>query len=223
VPGVTSISADTHKYGYAFKGSSVLLFRDKALRKAQYFHLLDWSGGKYMSPGMEGSRSGGLVSSTWASMVSLGRDGYREHAREIFETAAAMMDVVRSHPELRIMGQDSSGQPTFCFSFTSDEFEIYHLVDFMGPLGWRFNGQQYPNAIHMAVTRPQTKGGVVEQFAADLADALAYAKEKHATGEEAFAGAIYGGVAGGLDQVTSDFIVMVMDDMLDKQQSLPPA
>ena len=222
VPGVTSISADTHKYGYAFKGSSTLLFRDKGLRRAQYFHLLDWSGGKYMSPGMEGSRSGGLIASTWAAMVSLGREGYREHAREIFETAAAMMDVVRSHPELRIMGEGTSGPPTFCFSFTSDDFEIYHLVDFLGPKGWRFNGQQYPNAIHMAVTRPQTRGGVVEAFTADLADAIAYAKEKHAAGEEAFAGAIYGGVAGGLDQATSDFIVAVMDDMLDKQQSLPP-
>ena len=52
---------------------------------------------------------------------------------------------------------------------------------------------------------------------------MAYAKDKQATGEEAFAGAIYGGVAGGLDQATSDFIVMVMDDMLDKQQSIPPA
>ena len=218
VPGVTTISADTHKYGYAFKGSSTLLFRDKALRNAQYFHLLDWSGGKYMSPGMEGSRSGGLIASTWASMVSLGRGGYRDHAREIFGTAAAMMAVVRSHPELRLMGE-----PTFCFSFTSDAFEIYHLVDFLGPRGWRFNGQQYPNAIHMAVTRPQTRAGVVEAFAADLAEAVAYAKEKHAAGEEAFAGAIYGGVAGGLDQATSDFIVAVMDDMLDKQQALPPA
>ena len=97
-------------------------------------------------------------------MVSLGREGYREHAREIFETAAAMMDVVRSHPELRIMGDGTSGAPTFCFSFTSDDFEIYHLVDFLGPKGWRFNGQQYPNAIHMAVTRPQTRAGVVEPF-----------------------------------------------------------
>jgi sphinganine-1-phosphate aldolase len=222
VPGVTTISADTHKYGYAFKGSSALLFRDKALRNAQYFHLLDWSGGKYMSPGMEGSRSGGLIASTWASMVSLGREGYREHARKIFGTAAAMMDAVRRHPELRIMGEGSSGAPTFCFSFTSDDFEIYHLVDFLGPKGWRFNGQQYPNAIHMAVTRPQTWEGVVEAFAADLAEAVAYAREKQAAGEEAFAGAIYGGVAGGLDQATSDFIVMVMDDMLDKQQALPP-
>jgi sphinganine-1-phosphate aldolase len=59
VPGVTSISADTHKYGYAFKGSSVCAFRDKGLRNDQYFFLTDWSGGKYCSPGIEGSRSGG--------------------------------------------------------------------------------------------------------------------------------------------------------------------
>ena len=87
-PGVTSMSADTHKYGYAFKGTSVLTFRDKALRNAQYFFLTDWSGGKYCSPGMEGSRSGGLIAATWAAMVQLGREGYRGYAREIFETAA---------------------------------------------------------------------------------------------------------------------------------------
>jgi hypothetical protein len=74
----------------------------------------------------------------------------------------------------------------------------------------------------MAVTRPQTRAGVVEAFATDLAEAVVYAREKEATGEQAFAGAIYGGVAGGLDKATSDFIVAVMDDMLDKQQSLPP-
>ncbi|MGZ8737669.1 MAG: pyridoxal phosphate-dependent decarboxylase family protein, partial [Nocardioides sp.] len=59
VPGVTSISADTHKYGYSFKGSSTVVFRDKSLRNAQYFRLVGWTGGKYMSPGVEGSRSGG--------------------------------------------------------------------------------------------------------------------------------------------------------------------
>ena len=56
------------------------MFRDKAYRNAQYFYLLDWSGGKYMSPGIEGSRSGGLIAATWASMVQLGRDGYRGYA-----------------------------------------------------------------------------------------------------------------------------------------------
>ncbi|MEI2714880.1 MAG: aspartate aminotransferase family protein [Nocardioides sp.] len=221
VPGVTSISADTHKYGYAFKGSSVVLFRDKAVRNSQYFHNVDWTGGKYMSPGIDGSRSAGLLAATWASLVKLGREGYRAYAEEIFATADQMMAIVRSHPELRIMGS-----PTFCFSFTSDDFDIYHVADFMRPLGWRFNGQQYPNAIHMAVTRPQTQEGVVEAFARDLAAAVEYARERHAAGEQALSGAVYGGVPGGLEGLTEDveeFIVQMMDAMLDAQTALPPA
>ncbi|MGH9136993.1 MAG: pyridoxal phosphate-dependent decarboxylase family protein [Acidimicrobiales bacterium] len=217
LPGVTSISADTHKYGYAFKGSSTVLFRDKAIRNSQYFFVPEWSGGKYMSPGIEGSRSGGLLAATWASMVQLGREGYRRYADAIFKAAFAMQDAVRSHPELRLMGT-----PTFCFSFTSDEFDIYHVVDFMRPKGWRFNGQQYPNSIHMATTRPQTQTGVVEAFAADLADAVTYAKAKHDAGETPHAAAIYGGVAGGLTDEAEEFIVAVMADMLDTSMSLPP-
>jgi glutamate/tyrosine decarboxylase-like PLP-dependent enzyme len=212
--GVTSISADTHKYGYAFKGSSVLAFRDKALRNAQYFFLTDWSGGKYCSPGIEGSRSGGLLAATWAAMVSLGWDGYLGYARAIFETAAEMQEAVRSHPELRMLGD-----PTFLFSFTSDDFDVYHVNDFMRPRGWRFNGQQYPNALHMAVTRPQTQPGVAEAFATDLADAVKYAAE-HA-GEPAKSSAIYGGVAGGMTSEADEFIRAVMADMMDGQQAIP--
>ena len=215
VPGVTSMSADTHKYGYAFKGSSVVSFRSKELRNAQYFYLTDWSGGKYTSPGMEGSRSGGLIAATWASMVQLGHAGYLGYARQIFETSSAMQDAVRSHPELRLVGH-----PTFLFSFTSDAFDIYHVNDFMRTKGWRFNGQQYPNALHMAVTRPQTQPGVVEAFEADLADGVAYAKE-HAD-ESPRSGAIYGGVAGGMTSEADEFIRAVMADMLDGQSSIPP-
>jgi glutamate/tyrosine decarboxylase-like PLP-dependent enzyme len=214
-PGVTSISADTHKYGYAFKGTSTVLFRDKSWRNSQYFFLTDWTGGKYTSPGMDGSRSGGLLAATWASMVQLGREGYRGYAKAIFETSVAMQDAVRSHPELRLMGT-----PSFLFSFTSDEFDVYHVNDFMRPKGWRFNGQQYPNALHMAVTRPQTQDGVVEAFTNDLAAAVEYAKEKGH--EPAASGAIYGGVAGGMNDEADEFIKMVMASMLDEQQALPP-
>jgi sphinganine-1-phosphate aldolase len=215
VPGVTSISADTHKYGYALKGSSVLLFRDKALRNAQYFFLTDWSGGKYFSPGMEGSRSGGLLAATWAAMVSMGRSGYKRYARAIFETAGAMKAAVLSHRELRLIGE-----PTFLFSFTSDRFDIYHVNDFMRRRGWRFNGQQYPNALHMAVTRPQTQPGVTESFAEDLAAAVEYANE-HAS-EAPASGAVYGGVAGGMTAEADEFIRAVMEDLLDRQTALPP-
>jgi glutamate/tyrosine decarboxylase-like PLP-dependent enzyme len=174
-----------------------------------------------MSPGMEGSRSVGLLAATWAAMVRLGREGYRSFAADIFGTSARMMDAVGSHPELRLMGS-----PTFCFSFTSDTFDIYHVADFMKPRGWRFNGQQYPNAIHMAVTRPQTRPGVVEAFAADLADAVEYARAQQAAGKQPELGAIYGGVPGGapgaLASGVEEFIVMMMDSILDAQQSPPP-
>ena len=130
-------------------------------------------------------------------------------------TAKAMQDAVRSHPELRIMGD-----PSFLFSFTSDEFDIYHVNDHMRPKGWRFNGQQYPNALHMAVTRPQTQPGVAEAFVTDLAEAVAYAKTKGH--EPAQSGAVYGGIDGGMNDEADEFIKMFMAVMLDEQQALPP-
>ncbi len=214
LPGVTTISADTHKYGYGLKGTSTLLFRDKAVRNSQYFFRTDWTGGKYCSPGMDGSRSGGLLAATWASMVSLGRNGYLAYAKQIFETSFAMQEAVRTHPELRILGD-----ATFLFAFTSDEFDIYHVNDFMRLRGWRFNGQQYPNAIHMAVTRPQTQPGVAESFAADLDEAVAYALEHR--DETPKSAAVYGGVSGGMTDEADDFIRNVMGDMMDKHQGLP--
>jgi hypothetical protein len=87
--------------------------------------------------------------------------------------------------------------------------------------GWRFNGQQYPNAIHMAVTRPQTQPGVADEFAADLAEAVAYAVA-HA-GDTPKSAAVYGGVAGGMTDEADEFIRTVMADMMDRHQALPPS
>ena len=208
------MSADTHKYGYGLKGTSVLCFRDKALRNSQYFFQTEWSGGRYCSPGMEGSRSGGLLAATWASMVQLGREGYRGYAEEIFTTAAAMRGAVEDHEELRLLGD-----PTFLFSFTADAFDVYLVNDAMRQRGWRLNGQQYPNALHMAVTRPQTQPGVAEAWARDLAESVAYARE-HAD-EPARSGAFYGGVPGGPTPAADEFIRSAMAKMMDAQTSLP--
>ena len=127
-----------------------------------------------------------------------------------------MQDAVTSHPELRLMGT-----PTWCFSFTSDDFDIYHVNDFMKERGWRFNGQQYPNAVHMCVTRPQTQAGVVEAFRTDLAEAVEYAK--HPPVETPFSGAIYGGVPGGPTPEVDAFVREVMVGLLDDMQDLPAA
>jgi glutamate/tyrosine decarboxylase-like PLP-dependent enzyme len=213
LPGVTSISADTHKYGFAPKGTSVVAFRDKSLRQQLYFMLQEWSGGKYISPGIAGSRSGGLLAAAWASMVSLGREGYLRYAKQIFETSFAMQDAVSSHPELKLMGK-----PTFCFSFRSDEFDVYHVYDFMKPRGWRFNGQQHPNALHISVTRPQTQPGVVEAFARDLAEAVEYAKSPPT--DRPATGAVYGGMPKGVPQI-HELVRGVMVGMLDAHQGVP--
>ncbi len=214
VPGVTSISADTHKYGYALKGTSVLCFADRALRNGQYFFDTDWSGGKYCSPGMDGSRSAGLLAATWAAMVSLGRSGYRRYAADILATADQMRAAVEEHATLRVMGS-----PTFLFSFTSDDFDVYLVNDFLRSRGWRLNGQQYPNALHMAVTRPQTRPGVAERWRVDLADAVAYAVA-HRT-DVAQSGSIYGGVPGGPSDESRSVTEFFMADMMDSQSALP--
>ena len=97
LPGVTSISADTHKYGFGLKGSSVLLYRDPELRRRQYFMKSDWPGGFYTSPGMSGSRSGGIIASAWAAMVTLGREGHRAIAADIFSTDREEVLVASTH------------------------------------------------------------------------------------------------------------------------------
>jgi len=222
LPGVTSISADTHKYAYGPKGTSVVCYRDKSFRKHQYTTNPEWVGGTYVSPGIGGSRSGGIIAATWAVMVTLGKEGYKERARKIFETAYAMQEIVKKHPELRLMGS-----PSFCFSFTSDEFDIYHLNDYMQGRGWRFNGQQYPSAIHMCVTGPQTQPGLVEEFEKDLAKAVVYAKKPDRL--IAKSGALYGGQGSkaltdfnDMDMIR-DLMIEYMDDCLEQPDEWSPS
>jgi len=185
VPGVTSISADTHKYGYALKGTSVLLYRDAALRKYQYFTHPDWPGGIYFSPGLSGSRSGGVVAAAWAAMVSLGERGYMEIADAIFKTADVIRRGVEAIPELEVIGD-----PTFLVAFRARDLDIYHVNDHLIDNGWRLNALQLPAALHFCVTRPNTAPGVADAFVGDLREAVEYAK--HPSRPSPRSGALYG-------------------------------
>lgn len=176
VPGVTSMSADTHKYGFAFKGTSVLLFRPLSLRRHQYSFVQGWPGGMYTSPSLSGSRSGGLIAATWAAMLNLGRAGYRAIAGDIFRTAEEVKDAVRRHDELALIG-DSRFMAAFrADPHADDPIDIFHVNDELTNRGWRMNGLQLPPALHFCITRPNTQPGVSEAFAADLAAAVAYAR-----------------------------------------------
>ncbi|KAL1305199.1 hypothetical protein AAFC00_002119 [Neodothiora populina] len=154
VKGVTSISCDTHKYGFAPKGNSTVLYRDSTLRKYQYFVSPDWSGGVYASPNMAGSRPGALIAGCWASMMTVGESGYIDSCHKIVGAAKRIADHIRSTDvlsnELKIIGKPLVS----VVAFTSDSLDIYDVADAMSARGWHLNALQNPPAIHVAVTLP---------------------------------------------------------------------
>jgi glutamate/tyrosine decarboxylase-like PLP-dependent enzyme len=168
VPGVTSISADTHKYGYAAKGTSVILYRGHELRHYQYYTTTDWPGGLYFSPTLAGSRPGGLSAACWAAMVATGERGYLEATRHILETAATIRRGIAAMPELRVLGD-----PLWVIAFSAPELSIFQILELMSKRGWSLNGLHRPPAIHLAVTLRHAQPGVAERFLEDLGAAVA--------------------------------------------------
>lgn len=171
LPGVTSMSADTHKYGYAAKGTSVVLYRGRELRHYQYYTATDWSGGLYFSPTFAGSRPGALSAAAWAAMLSIGEAGYLDATRRILETAAKIKSGISAIPELKILGD-----PLWVIAFASDTMDIYQVMEAMTRRGWSLNGLHKPSAVHIALTLRHTVPGVAERFLIDLTAAVAYVK-----------------------------------------------
>ena len=167
LPGVTSISADTHKYGYAAKGTSVVLYRTPELRHYQYFVATDWPGGLYFSPTFAGSRPGALSAACWAAILSIGETGYLEATKQILETAETIKDDIRNTPGLTILGD-----PLWVIAFASETLDIYKIMDVMTHKGWSLNGLHKPPSVHLAITQRHTQPGVAERFITDLRDAV---------------------------------------------------
>jgi len=163
LPGVTSISVDTHKYGYAAKGTSVVLYRDPELRHYQYYTTADWPGGLYFSPTFAGSRPGALSAACWAAMLSLGESGYLEATRRILETAAYIHKEIETIPDLYILGD-----PLYVIAFASRTLDIYQVMENMSHHGWSLNGLHRPSCVHLCVTLRHTQPGVAGRFIADL-------------------------------------------------------
>ena len=132
IPGVTSISVDLHKYGYATKGVSALLLRDAALERYQRTTFEDWPAGVYSTPNISGSRSGGAIASAWAVMRYLGRDGYREVVGRLMRVRQALVEGIESIEGLRVYAKPH----TFQLAFGSDLFDIFAVAEGLGQRGW---------------------------------------------------------------------------------------
>lgn len=184
------MSLDTHKYGYALKGTSVVLYRTKELRHSQYFCYGDWTGGMYTTPTIAGSRSGGMIAQTWASLMIHGEEGYMQTTGDIYKV---VREIAEGLPKIK--GVSLVGEPLamiICFR-AEDGLNIYSIGDRMSAKGWHLNALQKPACQHLCVTVH-----MVGKAAGFLRDLQASVEEVRSSPKGTLGGnaAIYGSTVG---------------------------
>lgn len=185
VPGVTSLSADLHKYGYAAKGASVILYKDQSWRNHQFFIAAGWSGGIYMSPGIGGTRPAGPIAAAWACLHGLGEAGYLRLTDAVMATAKKLQAGINAIPGLYVLGEPEGS----IFAFASEGADLYALAEQMEQRGWHMDRQMLPPSLHLTVT--PAHAAVADRFLADLAEAQAAVLANPALAQEGFA-PVYG-------------------------------
>jgi glutamate/tyrosine decarboxylase-like PLP-dependent enzyme len=174
VPGVTSISMDLHKYAFAAKGASVILYRDKALRKYQMYACSNWTGYTVINTTVQSTKSAGPVAASWAALNFLGDDGYLEFARQVKDATARIVAAVEEIPELRMLGRPDMN----LLAFTSDSVSVFHIADEMKERNWFVQPQLAygcsPENIHLSIN----PGSIhwVDAMIADLRESIDKAK-----------------------------------------------
>lgn len=172
-PGVSSISVDTHKYGYTPKGSSVILYSSEELRHYQYFVSPEWTGGLYATPGFAGSRPGALCAVTWATMVHIGENGYIRAARDILETVSEIKSGLAVVEDLEMIGEPDLS--VICIGATKESgLNIYQVSEAMTKKSWSLNTLQNPPCFHLCCTNLHV--GKAKLFLEDLVDSIRLVK-----------------------------------------------
>lgn len=207
VPGVTSISCDTHKYGFAPKGSSVIMYRSNTLRRKQYFVSTDWSGGLYASPTLAGSRPGALVAGCWATLMYMGKDGYRKAAQSIIATTRALRQGLQQRPDLFFVYGDPQASVV---AFGCCSINVYDLGDAMSKKGWHLATLQNPPALHMASTELTRQA--VPDLLRDLVETAAELAKQGSKASSGSTKALYG-VAGSVS--TSGIAEQLAEGFID--------
>ncbi len=168
VPGVTSISADLHKYGYASKGISLIVYRNRELARFHPFATSNWLGGLYGSPSMAGTRPAGPIAAGWAVLHHLGEDGYLRLAEDAMGAATSLIEAIGNTPGLAVRGTPDA--TVFAFGGDPDDGRIdsFALGDSLAESGgWFFDRQSHPDSLHATVQAGHR--AVVDELRRDLA------------------------------------------------------
>lgn len=172
VPGVTTISLDVHKLGYAPKGASIILHRTKSLRRYQTYSFDDWLGGFYASPNMQGTRSGAPMAAAWAVMQRLGTEGYERLTRTTIDAARKIVAGVRAIDGLDVVGDPEAQLLAITVDHDShDRLDIFAVGDALASRGWYLDRQHRPDSLHATVSAGNAP--VADDFLTDLAAAVA--------------------------------------------------
>jgi glutamate/tyrosine decarboxylase-like PLP-dependent enzyme len=163
VPGVMSISADLHKFGYCPKPASTVLWRSADLMRYHYVHPSDWPGGQYSMTGFAGSRTAGPIFAAWAVLRYLGIDGYTRLAAQVLDAKEKLIRGINSVPGLRAWEND-----LLPVAFGSTEIDLGLIKAQLSKLGWVLVGSSQPPLINMPVDAA-TGDEVINRFLADLA------------------------------------------------------
>ncbi|MBN2495174.1 MAG: aspartate aminotransferase family protein [Deltaproteobacteria bacterium] len=191
VPGVSSISADLHKYGYASKGASVVLYRDMSYLRHQFFVSTDWTGGIYASATMPGTRPGGAIAAAWAALRAMGERGYLDMASRTAEATDRMLAGLRKIEAICVLGEPAMSLVAFAARDPA-ALDIYVVADQLQARGWNVDRQQMPPSIHLTVT--SNHAGVIDEYLADLRAAVDFALA-HPEMRDAGEAAMYGMMA----------------------------
>jgi len=167
VEGVTSISADLHKLGYAPKGASVILHRTKALRRWQTFVFDDWLGGFYASPGLQGTRAAAPMATAWAMLHHLGHEGYLRLARLTLDTRRRIEAGVRAIDGLTVLGEPEAQILAIAAAPDHPDLDVFAVADVLHERGWFLDRQAPPDSLHATVSAGNAP--VADEFVADLA------------------------------------------------------
>lgn len=210
VKGVTSISADLHKYGYSSKGASVILYRNAELRSFQYFAYSEWPGGLFGSPSMAGSRPGGMLAAAWAALNSMGQNGYMELAGKIYQATQKLVTGFRNIEGLKVLGNPD--MTSLAVASADPRINILVVADRVEALGkWKLERQQLPDSIHFSVLPQHTREGVAEKLLQDFACAVKEIRENKQSADKAVGGGsagVYGMVAAIPDKgIVDDFVL----------------
>ena len=178
VEGVTSLSADVHKYGWCFKGASLLLHRDEDLLRLQYFLYDGWPGGLYGSATTAGTRPAAPIAAAWATISHLGMEGYLRLAGQVRDASARLRAGIEAIDGLQVTGDPVPGVLEISAAAATagpaaraggTMVDLSAVGDVMDDRGWHLDRQQ--GGLH-AIVSP-SHGEVADRFVADLADAVA--------------------------------------------------